>query len=173
MSAEHVHTKAEALKILRDADRSVRALVDRLPQRALTTAGIGGGEWSPKELIAHLAFWERNALEAIEAWERGDTAPIDIALRTKSLSVINEEGLGRMSKGSSLQVRKRATDVHDQLLDRIRPMPTRRWNSPPTPRGTRPLGVRIGSILGGPGGPFMHLNAHLNDLQAFVDLHGS
>jgi len=173
MSAEHVHTKTEALKILRDADGSVRALLDRLPQRALTAAGIGGGDWSPKEFIAHLAFWEINALEAIDAWERGDAAPIDVAFRTQSLNVVNQEGLVRMSKGSSPQVRKRATDVHDQLLGRIRPMPTRRWNTPPTPRGRRPLGVRIGSILGDPGGPFMHANAHLSDLKGFVELHGS
>ena len=172
MPDEHLHTKAEALKILRDADRSVRALLERLPPRAFTKAGIGGGEWSPKELVAHMAFWEVNALEAIEAWERGDTAPVDVALRAQSLTVVNRDGLIRMSKGSSTQVKERAADVRDRLLGRIRPMPTRRWNSPPTPRGKRPLGLRIGSILGGPGGPFMHVGAHLGDLQAFVDLHG-
>ena len=172
MSDDHLSTKAEALKILRDADRSVRALLDRLPPRAFTTAGIGGGEWSPKELVAHMAFWEVNALEAIEAWERGDTAPVDVALRAQSLAVVNRDGLIRMSKGSSTQVKERAADVHDRLLGRIRPMPTRRWNAPPTPRGRRPLGLRIGSILGGPGGPFMHANAHLDDLRAFVELHG-
>lgn len=172
MSGDHIHTKAEALKILRDADRSIRGLLDRLPQRALTTSGIGGGDWSPKELIAHMAFWEINALEALDAWERGDRAPIDIGVRSKSLNVMNQEGLVRMSKGSSTQVRKRAAEVHDQLLGRIRSMPTRRWNSPPTPRGRRPLGVRIGSILGGPGGSFMHANAHLNDLKGFVEQHG-
>jgi DinB superfamily len=173
MSPAHVPTKAEALKILRDADRTFRALLDRLPQRALTTPGIGGGEWSPKELIAHMAFWEISALEAMDAWERGERAPIDVATRAKSLSAVNEHGLTRMSKGSSTQVLARAADIHEQLLGRIRSMPTRRWNTPPTPRGRRPLGVRIGAILGGPGGPFMHANAHLGDLTSFVDAHGS
>ena len=172
MSADHIHTKAEASKILRDADRSILGLLDRLPQRALTSPGVGGGDWSPKELIAHMAFWEINVLEALDAWERGDRAPVDIGLRTQGLNVVNQVGLVRMSKGSSTQVRERAADVHAQLLDRIRSMPTRRWNSPPTPRGRRPVGVRIGSILGGPGGRFMHANAHLNDLGSFFEQHG-
>jgi hypothetical protein len=172
MPADHIHTKAEAMKILRDADRSINALLERLPQRALTKVGIGDGEWSPKELIAHMAFWEVNALEALDAWERGDRAPIDVGLRTKGLNAVNQEGLERMSKGSSTQVRARAADVHDRLVGRIRSMPTRRWNAPPTPRSRRALGLRIGSILGGPGGPFMHANAHLGDLEAFVAQHG-
>ena len=173
MSAQHVHTKAEALKILRDADRTVVGLLDRLPARALTRPGIGGGEWSPKELIAHMAFWEISVLEALDAWEWGDRAPVDIALGTTTLSAVNEEGLARMSKGSTAQVRQRAAQVHEQVLGRIRSMPTRRWNTPPTSRGRRPLGVRIGSILGGPGGPFMHARAHLSDLKAFVQQHGA
>ena len=172
MSSGHVHTKAEALKILRETDRSFSALLDRLPPRTFTTPGIGGGGWSPKDLIAHLAFWEVSALEAMDAWERGDRAPIDVALRSTTLHLVNQEGLVRMSKGSAAGVGKRALQVHDQLLGRIRSMPTRRWNSPPTPRGRRPLGVRIGSILGGPGGPFMHAHAHLADLASFVQQHG-
>ena len=172
MSSGPVHTKAEALKILRDADLSVSALLDQLPPRTFTTPGIGGGGWSSKDLIAHLAFWEVSALEAMDAWEGGDRAPIDVALRSTTLHLANQEGLVRMSKGSAATANQRAVQVHDQLLGRIRSMPTRRWNSPPTPRGRRPLGVRIGAILGGPGGPFMHANAHLSDLTAFVEQYG-
>jgi hypothetical protein len=168
MAADHLPTKAEALKILRDADTTFHRLLDGLPARTFTAPGVGGGEWSPKELLAHIAYWEVSALEAIDAWERGDTAPIDVALREDGLTAVNRDGLARMSKGSSAQVRERAAEVHDRLLNRMRSMPTRRWNTPPTPRGRRPLGLRIGSILGGPGGPFMHANAHLPDIEAFV-----
>jgi DinB family protein len=168
MAADPLPTKAEALKLLRDANATFHGLLGGLPPRAFTTPGIGGGEWSPKELLAHMAYWELNALEAIDAWERGDPAPIDLALRADGLTAVNRDGLARMSKGSAAQVRERAEEVHGHLIDRMRAMPTRRWNMPPTPRGTRPLGLRIGSILGGPAGPFMHANAHLPDIEGFV-----
>lgn len=173
MAPEHIHTKAEAMKLLRESERTVRALVERLPTRAVTTRGLGGGEWPPKDLVAHLAFWEVSALEAMDAWERGHRAPIEVDLRAKGLTVVNAEGLLRMSKGSSNQVRERAAGINKDLLGRIRSMPTRRWNAPPTPRGRRPLGVRIGSILGGPGGGFMHVEAHVGDLRGFVERHGA
>ena len=173
MSDQPAPSKAEALKILRTGDRAVRSLLDRMPARALTAPGIGGGEWSPKELIAHLAFWERCALEALDAWERGDRAPIDRLLHSQSLSKTNADGLALMSKGSLAQVRKRSDQAHDELLTRLRAMPTRRWNAPATPRSRRSLGERVGSILGGPGGHYRHVDAHLPDLRAFVEGHAA
>ena len=99
-------TEREALTILERGHREVMRLIDGLPPRALTTTGIGGGAWSPADLVGHLAAWEGFALG----------------------------GLAR---------------------------PT--WRAP--------LGLRVGSILGGPGGPFRHADAHLPDLRAFVSSH--
>jgi hypothetical protein len=34
------------------------------------------------------------------------------------------------------------------------------------------VGERLGGLLGGPAGPFRHAEAHLQDLEAFVERHG-
>jgi hypothetical protein len=34
------------------------------------------------------------------------------------------------------------------------------------------VGERLGGLLGGPAGPFRHAEAHLKDLEAFVERHG-
>ena len=56
-------TKREALTILERGHREVGRLIEQLPSRSLSTTGIGGGAWSPADLLGHLAAWEGFALE--------------------------------------------------------------------------------------------------------------
>jgi hypothetical protein len=46
-----------------------------------------------------------------------------------------------------------------------------RWRGPATPRGRKPLALRLGGILGGRG-PFLHDESHLPSLRAFVERFG-
>ena len=160
-------TKREALTILERGHREVMRLIDELPPRALTTTGIGGGAWSPADLVGHLAAWEGFALGALDAWARHERAPIDVALDERGLNAVNAEAL---AEAASLRaVRAHPTLARDAaaLVAAVRAVPAYRWVQPPWTRG-RPLGLRVGSILGGPGGPFRHADAHLPDLRAFV-----
>ena len=59
-------------------------------------------------------------------------------------------------------------NVHGELIRTIRTMSDARWERPATPRGRKSLGHRIGQLLIGRE-PFAHADAHVNDLQAFVD----
>jgi Mycothiol maleylpyruvate isomerase N-terminal domain len=160
-------TKREALTMLERGHREVMRLIDELPPRALTTTGIGGGAWSPADLAGHLAAWEGFALGALEAWARRARAPIDIALDERGLNGVNAEALAEASSLRPTALIKRSLQMHAALVAAVRAVPADRWVRPPTTRG-RPLGLRIGSILGGPGGPFRHADAHLPDLRAFV-----
>ena len=65
------------------------------------------------------------------------------------------------------QRRKGYEQTHAALVAAVRAVPADRWVKPPFTRG-RPLVLRLGSILGGPGGPYRHADAHLPDLRAFV-----
>jgi hypothetical protein len=160
-------TKAEALAILRRGHREVRRLIDGLPSRALTLTGIGGGAWSPADLVGHLAAWERFALDALEAWGRRKRAPIDIALDERGLDGVNADALGEASMPPPDALLRGWVETHEALVSAVRAVPADRWVKPPLTRG-RPLGLRVGSILGGPAGPFRHVDAHLPDLRAFV-----
>ncbi len=160
-------TKREALTIVERGHREVMRLIDELPPRALTTTGIGGGAWSPVDLIGHLAAWEGSALDALHAWSRRERAPIDIALDERGLDGVNADALAQASTLKPSALIKRSLETHAALVAAVRAVPADRWAKPPLTRG-RPLGLRVGSILGGPGGPFRHADAHLPDLRAFV-----
>jgi hypothetical protein len=163
-------TKREALTILERGHREVGRLIEQLPPPALSTTGIGGGAWSPADLLGHLAAWEGFALAALHAWDRRERAPIDIALDARGLNGVNTEALAEASARTPAQRRKGYEQTHAALVAAVRAVPADRWVKPPFTRG-RPLGLRLGSILGGPGGPYRHADAHLPDLRAFVATH--
>ena len=163
-------TKREALTIVERGHREVMRLIDELSPRVLTTTGIGGGAWSPADLVGHLAAWEGFALGALDAWAKRERAPIDIALDEHGLNAVNAEALAEASSLRPKALIRRSLETHAALVAAVRAVPADRWVQPPSTRG-RPLGLRIGSILGGPGGPFRHADAHLPDLRAFVSSH--
>lgn len=161
--------RAEAARVLQTDRTELLALLDRLPPRAMTTAGLGGGQWSPKDLLGHLESWEEHALGALEAWSRGARAPIDAA--RSSVTALNAAELARKAARSAPRTRASSERTHARLLEAIRDLSDATWEAPATPRGRTPLGQRLGSILGGPAGPFRHDAAHLQDVRAFVELH--
>ena len=166
-----VPTRTEAIRILERDRRTTLELIHRLPDRAITTRGLGGGDWSPKDLIGHLESWEQHALDALEAWARGDPAPSDVALRSAGLNALNRAEVERKSRWSAAKAMDKAADTHQRILAAIRSLPDDRWLAPPTRRARRPLARSIGGILGGPSGPFRHDAAHHPDLKEFVAVH--
>lgn len=154
-------TRAEAIKRLESGHSRIEELLGMVPPRARSTPGIGGGTWTPKDLVGHLASWEERALEALEAWDRGEPAPIDRLLRSNALSTLNTGWVQEKTDWTWVRARRHAAGVHARVVTAIREMPDARWSSPATLRGRKPLGDRLGSILGGPAGLFMHADAHL------------
>ena len=93
--AERVPSRRRAIRILDDGMREVFVLYDGLPPRARTTPGLGGGDWSPKDLIGHLESWQEYALEALDAWD-GDHGPaIDKVIWSTSTSALNRDAVAR------------------------------------------------------------------------------
>jgi hypothetical protein len=71
-------TRRAAIRVLEEGRARIEELLDRLPRSAMATPGLGGGAWSPKDLIGHLTSWEEHALDALAAWGRDERAPIAI-----------------------------------------------------------------------------------------------
>jgi hypothetical protein len=164
-------TRRQAIRTLEEGRARLEELFDQLPRSAMTTPGIGGGTWSPKDLIGHLASWENYALDALAAWARDERAPIDELQHTLPTSRINDQAVRRKAAWSLARVRREAERTHEELLEAIRTMSDARWNAPATSRGRKPLGARLGSLLVGRG-PFGHDAAHLKSLEAFVRARG-
>jgi Mycothiol maleylpyruvate isomerase N-terminal domain len=163
--------RGQAIRILERGRIEIDALIREIPNQALTTPGLGGGLWSPKDLVGHLASWEEHALDAVAAWERGERAPIDDLGRMLSNRAINDQNVSRKSGWSFVRVQRGSRRTHEELIDAIRRLDVDRWTASVGPRGRRPLWQRLGGILSGPGGPFRHDESHLPTLADFVSRH--
>jgi hypothetical protein len=163
-----VPVRHEAIRFVRTDRLHTRSLLDRLPEPAITTPGLGGGEWSPKDLIGHLESWEQHALDALEAWSRDDVAPSDRALRTVGLDAFNLAEVARKERWTVARSIDSAEATHRRLVEALRSISADDWAAPPTRRSRRSLGTHLGGILGGPPGPFRHDAAHHPDLAAFA-----
>lgn len=164
-------SRRAALRVLRQSRARTLDLLERIPRGGFTRPGLGGGEWSPKDLVGHLCSWEEYALDALAAWERGERAPIDDLQFTVSTSRINRQNVERKASWSVAKVRRESEGTHAELLEAMGRLTNPRWRTPATPRGRKPLGLRLGGILGGPGGPFRHDEAHHPSLLSFVEGH--
>lgn len=149
--------------------RETFALYDRLRPRARSTAGLGGGEWSPKDLLGHLESWQEYAIEAIDAWAEDHGPAIDEVIWSTSTSSLNRDAVARKASRGAVAQRRAAEATHDTLLARLDGMGDARWRRPGTSRGRTAAGKRLGDLLGGPPGPFRHAEAHLPQLRAFVE----
>jgi len=162
-------SKRAALRILETEHHAISKLIGRLgPDEFTRPATIGDADWSARDLLSHLTSWEQHALDALDAWGRGEPAPVQRPLRAKGLNALNAETLAADRSRSPSSVRLRFDEVHGRLVGEIQALGAATWRSPPTARGRRPLGDVLGGILGGPDGPFAHASAHLEDLGVFV-----
>jgi hypothetical protein len=163
-----VATRQGAIDVLEGGHAAVRRLLKRIPDHRLARPGLAGGSWSPKDLVGHLCFWEERVLEALGAWERGERAPIDREIYSRSIGSINADAVRARSRHTMAMVLRDWDNVHGELVRTIRTMPEARWERPATPRGRKSLGHRMGQLLIGKE-PFAHAQAHLRDLEDLVE----
>lgn len=167
-----METRERALQILRDDRETLLGLIERLPRRAAAEPGLGGGTWSPKDLVGHLESWEEHTLEAMDAWAHGRRARIDVELYAKSLTAVNAAEVARKASRSTAAMLASAARTHRRLVDAIEGLTDAAWNAPAASRARKPLGHRLGTILIGRGDRhFAHDAAHLPDLEAFAAGH--
>jgi DinB family protein len=167
-------TRDQAVEVLEAGRRALDLLIAGLDDAAMTQpATIGGGDWSAKDLLGHLAFWEELAVDLVAARRAGRPPALD------EISAAGDAGVDRANAaneaataGQSLElVRARAAAAHASLLQLIRTLGDAAWHSASTDPNARypTLGERLGAILGGEvQGPFGHTFDHLPDLRAYV-----
>jgi hypothetical protein len=163
-----VTARDEALRLTEEGYAATRALVGRLDDDAFARpATIGGGDWSAKDLLCHLAFWERNALEALEDWKA------DRPWRRSSMfdephgdDRLNAEADREFASVSADDARALAGHLHVRLVAEIHDLTDEQWVRG-LPDG-QTWGSGLGDILQGVDGAFRHAWAHLEDLRAFV-----
>ena len=58
-------TRQEAIDTLERGHAEIRRLTKQIPPHWMARPGVGGGEWTPKDVLGHLCFWEEKVLEAL------------------------------------------------------------------------------------------------------------
>ena len=160
-------SRQQAIEVLRNGHSQVLALIGGLAEHAALRPGLGGGDWSAKDLLGHLTSWEEHALGAIDAWLREVMPPVAEALDRLGLDGLNRETLAAKRSLPYATVLADFESVHARLLDAIAAMTDEAWDKEPVPGRGKPAGEELGRILAGHG-PFNHAEVHLPDLRAWV-----
>ena len=161
--------RQEAIAVLQRERAATMELVNQLSREQAEQRGLGGGDWSVKELLGHLESWEEHALGAMEAWAHGQVSPIHQALSSIGLDAVNAGELGRKAMRGYDEQLVSALATREKLVATIESTTDSAWNSPPLPDLERTVADLIGSLLSSDAGPFTHDTAHLADLQALVE----
>ena len=98
-------SRAEALTTLAEGQAELDRLVGGMSNGALARrATIGGGDWSAKDLIGHIASWEALALEHIENTRAG--RPAGNPFGPGGVDQRNAENIARVAARSLAEVRR-------------------------------------------------------------------
>jgi hypothetical protein len=111
---EHVQALADDLVAARQAFNDALADVD---PALLTTPGLVG-EWSARELIAHMAYWAGHAAEALHQAEQGRVG--DFGEDEMDVDARNAVVARVASETDLATVRQRVEAAFDALLSRLK-----------------------------------------------------
>jgi hypothetical protein len=104
---------------LQQARDELLAALDRVDAASLTTPGLVG-DWSARELMAHLGYWAGHAVEVIHAVEEGRAATVGEG--EPPVDEVNDT-VARVARQTELAtVRKREAASVDALVERLRRM---------------------------------------------------
>lgn len=172
-------TRSEALATLREGQSVVDGLLQGLSEADVNRpATIGGGDWSAKDLIGHIASWEGLALRSLQEWQRREVpwaespeGPLS-APATGKVDAFNALAVAEQGGLSLETVRTAARDTHGELIAAIEALTDQEWTAvafyqTPNDRRRR-LVTLLGTITAAPQRPFGHAFAHVPDLEAFV-----
>lgn len=166
--------------MLQDGRDRVQELVSRLSEDEFTRPRtIGGGDWSAKDLLGHIATWEEVALRSLAEFQGGDVPWVESnegpfsGPGTVNVDAFNARAIAENQRLSLEEVRARADRTHTELIEAIQGLTDEQWTArasyPTELDRRRRLVTLLGSVLGAPQRPFGHAFAHLPDLRAYVE----
>jgi uncharacterized damage-inducible protein DinB len=160
-------TRSQAKEILVVSRSRIEALVGELTDGELRrTTEVGGGVWSVKDLLGHLACCEEQAV----AWITGKKPRFDYG-RFSDGDERNAADVERKRSWSLKRVRQDLDQTRSALLKAIDDMDDQEWmRKVETSAGRSALGLALGRLLvGGKHGLYAHDLAHARDLERSVD----
>jgi len=168
--------KNEAIRILEAGHAALEELFSQLSDEDFSQRGtMGGGEWSAKDVAAHVGGWyERYSRVGIDAIRRGERPEFADLLAPEVMDRVNAEIVEEWLEIPAAEVRERYRNAEEGEIEAIRGLSESEWEAdvPPAPGSTGPrqsVGDLLGETDGAPGYPFGHAFAHVDDVRAFVE----
>ena len=146
-------TKAELLEKVRAARAEWEALLAQIDPERLSEPGVTS-DWSVKDIVAHIGFWERSVLDGLRTGERGLQGEVD---------EVNER-VFRINRDRPLdEVLAEAREIYRDLLATIEAVPEDALTAPGwfTWTGGRPVWVVIA------GNTYWHYPEHAESIRAW------
>jgi hypothetical protein len=166
-------TRHRAIEVMAWCRGEIEGLIAGVAdERLVEPSVLGGGSWSIKDLIGHLATHEETALSVLRAGstERFLTDQPSGEPSYLSVDAFNDHHVDRKGSWSLDEVRDDAASIRAQLLAEIEATTDERWQGRiQVVTGRSALGLVLGKILnGGRFGYFTHDLAHHYDLRRSV-----
>src|SRR3954453_21531896 len=106
--ADDAPGRQDAIRVAREDRARTNALLGSIDPSAFETTGLGGGAWSPKDLVGHLVTWGENALAALDALDRDEAGAIGAGLRSLGPDEFNRRAVERKASMSGAETRTSA-----------------------------------------------------------------
>ncbi len=135
-------------------------LVDQVPPARKEEPGVVGN-WSIKDLITHITFWEQQISTAIDEALQGKVPQYG---HLKNVDELNEENFQRNHRRSLVDMRADARRVFERLLDQVRALSEKDLFDPNRFEWLHghPLAERIA------GESYDHYQEHIRQIQAWL-----
>src|SRR5258708_23094258 len=162
-------TREEGLTTVEDGQTKLDTQLAQLSDEQLVKpAAMGGGDWSAKDAMCHVAHWNELAMEALAAWRKGEKPAIED--QWDDVDKINAANYERSKDSSPDDAWARMRDAHEAITSAIREMDNAEWNAEAPYQTERRawLGRVLGTTTGAPQLAYGHAFAHLPDLEAYV-----
>jgi hypothetical protein len=161
-------SRTDALALLEKGWIRLHQFLGRLPNEDMVRRGtIGGGEWSAKDLLGHIATWEDRALQVIRAWRGGEPLP-----PPEETDAFNARTVAEKEKLPLAQVRSDSARTHQELVESIAGLSDEEWTAAVSRRPSDETDLEVGALVGRVTAAqdrlFGHAFDHLPDLEAFV-----
>jgi|SRR6185312_3523863 len=114
-------TQEDRLEILQDVARTWLDLLKAV--RQLNDAQIQApgtvGDWSVKDVMGHISFWEQHLIDIIEAVDAGNEPE-----RYEEFETVNHDAVAEMADMSLEEIREQFMTTHDELMQLLERTPS-------------------------------------------------
>lgn len=110
--------KSDLLDVIHTERERLEKLIEPLPEDQIIAAGVEAS-WSVKDILAHIAAWERMAYDRIQAALSGESLKFPLIKGDTDVDRFNAEVYANNKDQSSEKVIKEYHDSHQDFLNLI------------------------------------------------------